>query len=66
MKTPKTPKPAAAPPDPNRNADDLTDAVDSTASLQKKKRLGSKQNRRSNLGIQTPTGAAGLTISKAV
>lgn len=64
MKTPKTPKPAPAPPLANKTAEDLEIDVDSTAMAQKKKRLGSKQNRRKNLGIQTPTGAAGLTINR--
>jgi|TARA_R100000482_G_scaffold28083_2_gene8789 hypothetical protein len=66
MRTPKTPKPAKAPPMANRNAEDLEIDVDSTAMAQQKKKLGSKQNRRRNLGIQTPSAAAGLTINRTV
>lgn len=57
-----------APPPPEKAPSELEDAVDSNATLIKKKRSGTKQLRRkNNTGTNyqgTPSGGSGLTINK--
>lgn len=60
-------KPTVAPPPPPEAApEELEDAVDSNATMIRKKRSGSKQLRRTNTGTNYKGNAsgAGLTINK--
>ena len=63
--TPKAPKPPAPAPTPNQAPDEIENAVDSTATQMKKKRLGKKKLRRgSGVQVASSSKGSGLTINK--